>query len=235
MERRCWEIEQNPRKEMNQDTFWALIQEAKTACGQDMDAMEAYLYNQLVSMGPAAAEGFHDLLQAYEDLADQYGLWDAASIIKEHGCSDDGFIDFRAWLIAQGKEVYMNALREPDTLADVEPYGDCCFECLSYVGDYAYEQLTGRSAYDEMEHDTFRALREELAKDLVYRDGIQYPREPKDLPQFLPRLCEKYGGPERFQAMPAAWNFDLHEVRRLLDQGIPLNKPLKKEKGGGMR
>ena len=96
MERRCWEIEQNPRKEMNQDTFWALIQEAKTACGQDMDAMEAYLYNQLVSMGPAAAKGFHDLLQTYEDLADQYGLWDAASIIKEHGCSDDGFIDFRA-------------------------------------------------------------------------------------------------------------------------------------------
>ena len=146
---------------MSKDAFWALIQEAKTACGQDLNAMEYYLQEQLVSMGPAAAKNFHDILQTYEDLADQYGLWDAVSVIKEYGCSDDGFIDFRAWLIAQGKEVYMNALRDPDTLADIEPYGDCCFECLSYVGDYAYEQLTGRSAYDEMEPDRIEKMRDE--------------------------------------------------------------------------
>ena len=146
---------------MSKDAFWALIQEAKTACGQDLDAMEGHLRERLVSMGPAAAKNFHDILQTYEDLADQYGLWDAVSVIKEYGCSDDGFIDFRAWLIAQGKEVYMNALRDPDTLADIEPYGDCCFECLSYVGDYAYEQLTGRSAYDEMEPDRIEKMRDE--------------------------------------------------------------------------
>ena len=76
-------------------------------------------------------------------------MWDAAGIMKEYGCSDDGFIDFRAWLIAQGREVYFAALADPDSLADVVPYGDCCFEQLSYVGDYAYEQLTGKSAYDQ--------------------------------------------------------------------------------------
>ncbi len=66
--------------------------------------MEDYLREQLVSMGPAAAKNFHDILQTYEDLADQYGLWDAVSVIKEYGCSDDGFIDFRAWLTPQGKK-----------------------------------------------------------------------------------------------------------------------------------
>ena len=176
---------------MSKDAFWALIQEAKTACGQDLNAMEDYLREQLVSMGPAAAKNFHDILQTYEDLADQYGLWDAVSVIKEYGCSDDGFIDFRAWLIAQGKEVYMNALRDPDTLADIEPYGDCCFECLSYVGDYAYEQLTGRSAYDEMESDRMEKLRDELRKDKqvrtfyrslshyeIWRTTLQFVRTP---------------------------------------------------------
>lgn len=156
-------------------------------------------------------------------------------MIKEYGCSDDGFIDFRAWLIAQGKEVYLNALRDPDTLAEVEPYGDCCFECMSYVGDYAYEQLTGRSAYDEMEPDRIEKMRDELKKDIVYKDGIQYPREPKDLPRFLPRLCEKYGGPERFLAAPSTWNYDLHEIRRLLDEGKVQDMATKKEKGGGAR
>ena len=220
---------------MSKDAFWALIQEAKTACGQDMDTMEEYLRGALVSMGPAAARDFHNILHAYEDLAYKYGLWDAASVIKEYGCSDDGFIDFRAWLIAQGQDVYLNALKDPDTLADVQPYGECCFECLSYVGEHAYKQLTGRSAYDEMEPDRMSKLRDELAKDIVYKDGIEYPREPKDLPRFLPRLCEKYGGPERFQMAASTWNFDLHEVRRRLDEGKAHDKGAKKEKGGGAR
>lgn len=64
--------------------------------------MLAYLKDRLVSMGPTQAQNFHDIIHAYEDLADKFGLWDAAGIMKEYGCSDDGFIDFRAWLIAQG-------------------------------------------------------------------------------------------------------------------------------------
>ena len=92
------------------------------------------LQDRLMSMGPEQTQAFHDILHIYEELADQYGLWDAASIMMEW-CSDDGFIDFRAWLIAQGREVYLAALKDPDSLADVEPYGNCCFESLSYVGD----------------------------------------------------------------------------------------------------
>lgn len=135
--------------EINKDSFWKLIQSAKETCGQDMDAMMAFLKDRLVSMEPEQAQNFHDILHAYEDLADKFGLWDAAGVMKGYGCSDDSFIDFRAWLIAQGRDVYLSALADPDSLAEVIPYGDCCFETLSYVGDYAYEQLTGKSAYDQ--------------------------------------------------------------------------------------
>jgi hypothetical protein len=34
------------------------------------------------------------------------------------GCSDDGFIDFRAGLIAQGRDWYERAAASPDDLAD---------------------------------------------------------------------------------------------------------------------
>ena len=84
--------------EINKDTFWKLIQSAKETCGQDMDAMMDFLKDRLVTMGPEQAQNFHDILHAYEDLADKFGLWDAAGVMKEYGCSDDGFIDFRAWL-----------------------------------------------------------------------------------------------------------------------------------------
>lgn len=82
---------------------------------------------------------------------------------------------------------------------------------------------------------TIIKIRGELKKDIVYKNGIQYPREPKDLPRFLPRLCEKYGGPERFLAAPSTWNYDLHEIRRLLDEGKVQDMATKKEKGGGAR
>ena len=152
---------------MSKDTFWALIQEAKTVCSQDLNAMEDYLRERLVSMGPAATKNFHDIL-------------------------------------------------------------------------HAYEQLIGRSAYGDMDEAAFAKLKDELKNGIVYKDGIQYPREPRDLPKFLPRLCAEYGGPERFNVMPNVWNFDLHEIRKLLDEGKQHDKQAAKKekahkKGGGAR
>lgn len=204
-----------PITEINQDSFWDLIHETKNVCGQDMDAMLAYLKDRLVSMGPTQAQNFHDIIHAYEDLADKFGLWDAAGIMKEYGCSDDGFIDFRAWLIAQGREVYFAALADPDSLADVVPYGDCCFEQLSYVGDYAYEQLTGKSAYDQTDWSAYEALLMKLEQDIVYKDGIEFPREGADLKKYLPRLCAKH--PE--WDGQTRWNLQLKEILDLIHAG----------------
>ena len=204
-----------PISEINKESFWDLIHEAKNVCGQDMDAMLAYLKDRLVSMGPTQAQNFHDIIHVYEDLADKFGLWDAAGIMKEYGCSDDGFIDFRAWLIAQGREVYFAALADPDSLADVVPYGDCCFEQLSYVGDYAYEQLTGKSAYDQTDWSAYEALLMKLEQDIVYKDGIEFPREGADLKKYLPRLCAKH--PE--WDGQTRWNLQLKEILDLIHAG----------------
>ena len=204
-----------PISEINKESFWDLIHEAKNACGQDMDAMLAYLKDRLVSMGPTQAQNFHDIIHVYEDLADKFGLWDAAGIMKEYGCSDDGFIDFRAWLIAQGREVYFAALADPDSLADVVPYGDCRFEQLSYVGEYAYEQLTGKSAYDQTDWSAYEALLMKLEQDIVYKDGIEFPREGADLKKYLPRLCAKH--PEWDGR--TRWNLQLKEIRDLIHAG----------------
>lgn len=204
-----------PISEINKESFWDLIHEAKNACGQDMDAMLAYLKDRLVSMGHAQAQNFHDIIHVYEDLADKFGLWDAAGIMKEYGCSDDGFIDFRAWLIAQGREVYFAALADPDSLADVVPYGDCRFEQLSYVGDYAYEQLTGKSAYDQTDWSAYEALLMKLEQDISYKDGIEFPREGADLKKYLPRLCAKH--PE--WDGQTRWNLQLKEIRDLIHAG----------------
>ena len=50
--------------EINKDTFWGLIREARDACGQDMSAMVEHLKGRLVSMGAEQAQSFHDITQA---------------------------------------------------------------------------------------------------------------------------------------------------------------------------
>ena len=143
--------------EINRDTFWTLIAEAKARYGQDMDASAKWVEEQLLQMGPEQAQNFASIMYGYSDLAYKYGLWSAASVMLD-GCTDDGFTDFRNWLIAQGKDVYMAALKDPDSLADVPLYGGGCFESLAYIGDSVYEKLTGRNAYDSFDRPALRNL-----------------------------------------------------------------------------
>ena len=179
-------------RKMERDAFWDLIAEANRTCGQDMDASYQHLMERLTALGPQYAQDFHDILHGYRDLAYQYGLWSAASLMCENGCSDDGFIDFRAWLIFQGREVYLAALKDPDSLADVEIYGHCQFEELSYVGDKALESLTGRSAYDGSDSVSRGALEKELKKEIRYGAATGYPFEWDEMGAYFPRLCEKH-------------------------------------------
>ena len=106
------------------------------------------------------------------------------------GCSDNGFIDFRDWLIAQGLEVYMAALKDPDSLADIPAYGGYCFEFLSYAGDSVYEKLTGCSSYDTFDRNAYWTLIEELKRTSsmtrVSATPIPGARAPPTSPGFVP-------------------------------------------------
>ena len=190
--------------EINKDTFWELIAQAKAHCGQDQDAYAQWLVDRLTALGPEQALRYDAIVHGYRELAHKYGLWNAASILCD-GCSDDGFMDFQGWLIAQGKEVYMAALKDPDSLADVPAYGGCCFETLSYVGSYAYEKLTGHGSYTVFDHDAYQAVVEELRKDIVYGEGIDYPYTWSETAAYLPKLCAKHMTPEEL-----AWHIKCH-------------------------
>ena len=177
-----------PIAEINKETFWALIAQAKEHPGGPGE----WLMERLMDLGPEQARRFDDFAHAYSSLADQYGLWTAASVMERGGCTDDGFMDFRIWLVAQGKEVYMAALKDPDSLVDAPDYQDQRFDCLPHVGDSAYEELTGRSTYEDFDPAQYRALKEELKKDIVYGEGIGYPYTWSETAAYLPKLCTKY-------------------------------------------
>lgn len=206
---------------MSKDTFWLLIDQAKEHWGYDPDEASYWLMGQLVSMGPEQAKTFDTIARVYMDLAYQYGLWSAALVIDRGRTSDDGFIDFRQWLVGQGRSVYFAALKEPDSLADAPSYQDWEFVSLPLMGGYAYEELTGRDVFLDFDSAQYRALEAELKKDVVYGDGIGYPYDWLDVPAYLPKLCAKYFPPEQLIAQAKfhhpSWNLtnpDIQAARR---------------------
>lgn len=93
------------------------------------------------------------------------------------------------------------ALSDPDSLADAEPYGGCQFEELTYVGDKALEAMTGQYAYENTDATEYGILLEELRHDVVYGTGIHYPYEWDEIADRFPRLCEKYLAPGTIESM----------------------------------
>ena len=212
---------------MSKDDFWNLIAEAKKECGQDMDASTQWLTDRLTALGPQQAQDFHDIRRGYQQLADQYGLWSAALIMCSN-CLDDEFINFRAWLIAQGREVYLAALENPDSLADIESYGGCQFEGLTHVGSKVLESLTGHDAYcaDPFAYD---ALVAELKQDIVYGEGIGYPYKWDEIAGAFPRLCGKYLTQEGWSSLlkrESVGDFNDKEIRAARAAG-PKNAPIR--------
>ena len=94
-------MEETKRSGMGKDEFWSLIEKAKEVCGTDLEASAVWIKQQLFYKTPEDVLQFHNLVYSYRDAAYKYGLWTAAGILMETGCSDDGFSDFRMWLIAQ--------------------------------------------------------------------------------------------------------------------------------------
>ena len=218
--------------EINERTFWKLMETAKSQFGQDRCASAEWLKEELLKLPPAQVLQFHAIMQSYLWAADKYGLWTAASIMCEYGCSDDGFIDFRAWLIYQGKAVYLDALKTPDSLAEIKESGECEFEQLCYIGNGAYIEQTGRSVYKDctlqMQEENFA----DILKNIQYSPFIEYPLEFSNSEIVFPKLCEKYLTEERtaYAQNNPLWNTELPELCKLVEEGVTKIENMKKEK-----
>ena len=161
---------------MNTDDFWSLIERAQqVADPQNEASMVEALFWELTKLPDRDFFAWYRLQEAFMQLADTPKLCAAASIIN-YGTSDDRFMDFRAWLVMQGRAVYLSALAAPDRLARMRvPFGEAEWELCGYIAMYAY---TGRKYLALFRPDApdGQALRR------------RYP-DCKDLPQQVERIC----------------------------------------------
>jgi hypothetical protein len=172
---------------MTRDQFWNNIAESRrdfdpSRRDGNMD-LQVERLEDLLSAMPADEVGEFDriFMRLYFD-AYRWDLWAAAYIIGG-GCSDDGFMDFRYWLISMGRDVYDVAMADPESLAEA-------------ASRHGIEVC----AFEEFGSIASRALDE---KGVPEPSGYRHPHEPaghrwedEDLPGRFPKLWAKFGGPD---------------------------------------
>ena len=131
--------------------FWELVEAARAEVDDtvaDPDGVADALGDALGKIPADEIVGFGAEFERLQASAYRWDLWGAAYLING-GASDDRFDYFRGWLVAQGQEIWEEALADPDSLADVvdEDLGDDFegFDGESMLGVAvgAYESATG--------------------------------------------------------------------------------------------
>jgi hypothetical protein len=96
---------------------WTLIRDERVRHAETDDFLEA-VRKRIVNAGPKGLRPFLSHIDKCLRKANTWKLWGAAYLAND-GCSDDGFLYFRAWLVTQGKDVFEQVCKDPDSLADV--------------------------------------------------------------------------------------------------------------------
>lgn len=111
----------------------------------------------------------------------------AANFIISSYVSDEGFQEFKAWLILQGKDKFYNAIHNPDTIAkwtkeiDTEIISDYGEEMILYSLNL-YLEVGGKE--DDFYENQYMGIEPNIE--------FNWPRDKEDYKKQYPNLVEKY-------------------------------------------
>ncbi|MDX2137061.1 MAG: DUF4240 domain-containing protein [Chloroflexota bacterium] len=176
---------------MTEDEFWALIDEAREASGDKDHPMVDFLVDRLVAIGVKAVQDFDYWYHGFEARAYRFNLWDTCYLLN-CSCSDDGFSDFRAWLISRGRDVYLRALDDPEILIDHLTTEDQAYGSLWVVSIEACKKL-GVKFPDIIDRPT--VIREVEGKSIL--EGFKESEYDAVLKEHFPVLFAKFGDCEK--------------------------------------
>jgi hypothetical protein len=130
---------------MNSEMFWELIERANQEANGSIEKQTAILTDILVGFEVKDIIEFEAQYVQKQNEAYHQLLWEACEFITCGG-GEQNFLNFRAWLISRGKDVFTKALENPDSLheiLDAESREEARYELFSYVAAEAYEAKTG--------------------------------------------------------------------------------------------
>jgi hypothetical protein len=170
---------------MDIETFWAMIDSARLKSGGELESYLDLLIESLEKLSIEEIIAFDDLLYEMDVKAKKQMVWDAGQLIL-CGCSEDTFMDFRDWLIAQGKEVFEKAIENPDSLVDVVDV-TIRDDDKGNIGSYIFFGVVARDAYENKTGQAFSRKQRE------YKPIAGTGHAEEEFATVFPRLTAKLG------------------------------------------
>lgn len=105
---------------LTEDKFWQIIENSLKTTNTlypTLDEQQELLVSELKKLSIKEIIAYDCIFGDLKHKAYKQDLWAVAYIVMG-GCSDDGFMDFRNWLITRGKNVFYKALEDADSLND---------------------------------------------------------------------------------------------------------------------
>ncbi|MEV4545525.1 DUF4240 domain-containing protein [Micromonospora echinaurantiaca] len=178
--------------------FWDLIERSAGASAHPYDRTD-WLEAELRERPLDDVLDFHARLEEQDSRAMTWMMWAAAAQIR-NGCSDDGFEDFRMWLIGLGRETFERVVHEPDRLAElamvqrlagrdsrdwsVEEWP--AWEMLAFVAVEEYENRLGEGA------NLYEAVKARINGQDALTDERWNHHDPVEVTRRMPRLAELF-------------------------------------------
>jgi hypothetical protein len=169
---------------MTLDEFWEHIRATRR---KDPDAHQERLVQRLAKLPREEIVDFAHWWNVMMDESYSRDLW-AAAYYANGGCSEDGFIDFRSWLILQGRDVFQAVVADPNALVDHVGGGNA-------DGEFMCESNPAGSAWDIAFWRGPAAMHPGAAFNALYES-----RHPEPLPT---------------RELGESWDFDDPEQRKL--------------------
>ena len=133
---------------MDRAGFWTIIDKTLRESRGDAEDQAGFIHESLLKLPEKDILSFDAIFSELALAAYRNDMHAAVSLVIDD-CSVPGFVEFLGWLIARGKSVYETAVRNPDTLADIESLGDIALGSgFVYIAMQAWEDKTGNSSLD---------------------------------------------------------------------------------------
>ena len=188
---------------MNKNEFWELIQISYREADWETDKEMELLTNKLSEYSQEEILKFGKIYEVYAQEANRKKLQAAAHIMVD-GCEKECFKKFIGWLISRGKEPYLNALQNPDSIVDLDmPYEDDYYE-NEEMQDIAQEAFIKKIGTDKAidiyfeENKDFKLDSEEIdsiVSEISFDEDITADWDKNDeegLKNLLPNIYEKF-------------------------------------------
>jgi len=181
---------------MTSALFWNTIEQARKSAGS-ADEMPPWLIQHLGGLEESSIVGFQAQLREAMDVSYDARLW-LAAVVMMNGCGDDSFDYFRAWLIAQGREVFEVALNDPESLNSIASidgeYKRPRLERLLYVGVKGFLKRRGS---DEVElRDEFHSMLPPRQRAALRNQELLALNEDQAR-DYFPKLAGRFSPPNR--------------------------------------